>query len=434
MSLTLAPNMHQNYKYCYLNGRNEDGILDTSGTLDTIVEESDDQIDDEVAVDAALEDISVATASESDQVVSMGVDEASNAVTQFVGDNIDLNIVSIHGNTPLHSMGWIKVISPAPPLPDPRTTAAVQRVKLKALAKAKLLKQAEVNILPFMNMKQKGINSITFLPIDELSSSLIHSQPLFTLGDILWAAGWVIKAQDPDFPHTNWNGWMTSIHSDNVKQSTQIDFLPVIDGDPNDHNTIFTTLKECIRLSAVKVTIVTFDLLIWLKAVDIIKQANLPIIPRLGGFHLLKFYLGSIGNIMEDSGLLELIQLIYPGSTAASHILDGGCFDKAIRAHLLISAAMYQHIMKHAFTEEELVGMRTFMEMVADGKMGASHTDPVVVLFEQRFEETFKRLAKGGRTPALWVQYHHMINVIKLFIRTERLADHDGHLQSRPKA
>ena len=69
-----------------------------------------------------------------------------------------------------------------------------------------------------------------------------------------------------------------------------------------------------------------------------------------------------MGNIMEDSGLLELIQLMYPGSTTASHILDGGCFDKAIRAHLLIDAAIYQHIMKHAFTEEELVEIRTFME------------------------------------------------------------------------
>ena len=50
----------------------------------------------------------------------------------------------------------------------------------------------------------------------------------------------------------------------------------------------------------------------------------------------------------------------------------------------------------------------------------------VVEVFEQRFEETFQRLAEGGRTPALW--YHHMVVVIKVFIRTKRLADHNGHL------
>jgi len=34
--------------------------------------------------------------------------------------------------------------------------------------------------------------------------------------------------------------------------------------------------------------------------------------------------------------------------------------------------------------------MRTFMEKVTDGKVEARHTNPVVAVFEQRFEETFK--------------------------------------------
>ena len=92
----------------------------------------------------------------------------------------------------------------------------------------------------------------------------------------------------------------------------------------------------------------------------------------MGGFHLLKSYLGSLGNIMDDSGLLELIQLIYPGRTTANHIMNGGCFDKAIHAHLLIDAAISQHTMKHAFTAEELGEMRTFMEKVAD-ELGTQH-------------------------------------------------------------
>ena len=108
--------------------------------------------------------------------------------------------------------------------------------------------------------------------------------------------------------------------------------------------------------------------------------------------------------------------------------MNGGCFDKAIRAHLLIDAAISQHTMKHAFTAEELGEMRTFMEKVADEKTGAWHTAPIVEVFKQKIEEILKRLAEGGRTPALWVQYHYMVDVIKIFIRTERLADHNGHL------
>jgi len=107
---------------------------------------------------------------------------------------------------------------------------------------------------------------------------------------------------------------------------------------------------------------------------------------------------------MDDSGLLDVIKLIFPGSTIASHIMTGGCFYKVISAHFLIDAAICQYTMKHTFTVGELGKMRTFMEKVADEKAGFRHTAPIVAVFEWRIEETFKRLAEGGRTPALWVQ------------------------------
>ena len=135
-----------------------------------------------------------------------------------------------------------------------------------------------------------------------------------------------------------------------------------------------------------------------------------------------------MGNIMQDSGLLEVIQLIDPGSTTANHILDGRCFNKANRAHHLIDAIIYRHIIKLAYTVEELGDMWSFMEEVANEKMVGRHTDPVVAVIEQRFEETFKRLAEGGRTPALWMQYQHMVYMINIFIRIERIADPNGYL------
>lgn len=114
-------------------------------------------------------------------------------------------------------------------------------------------------------------------------------------------------------------------------------------------------------------------------------------------------YIGSLGNVMDGSGR---IQLIYPGSTTSDHILDGGCFDKAIRAHLLSDAALCQYVMKDTITEEELREIRTFVEEVACGKLGAKHTSPIVAVFELRFEETYKSISNGGSMPARWVQYH----------------------------
>ena len=61
---------------------------------------------------------------------------------------------------------------------------------------------------------------------------------------------------------------MKRIHADDAKQITQSDFLPVIEGDSKDLNTIFTTLKECIWFSFDRVDIATFDLPLWLNAVE----------------------------------------------------------------------------------------------------------------------------------------------------------------------
>lgn len=277
-----------NYKYCYLAKKTGVDLSDASlRALDTIFDEANDQNYDEVEFDEELEDVSAAETPDShlgatgsnNQSVFVDFEETQTSVTvtQFVGDNIDLNIVSIYGNTPFHSMGLIKVTSPAPPSVD---ITSIDRLMLKALDKAKTLKAAEVKILSFTPRKQKGIDTITFLPIADLHSSVIQSQPFLTPGDILWTAGWVIKSKDPEFQHSNWNGWMKRIHPIEAKEKTKIDFLPVIEGDPNDYSTIFTTLKECMKLSGQDVAIVTFDFPIWLKAVDIIKQANLPIIPR----------------------------------------------------------------------------------------------------------------------------------------------------------
>ena len=81
-------------------------------------------------------------------------------------------------------MGLIKVTSPAPPSADDQS---VNRVKSKALDKAKILKAAEVKILPFTVRNHTGINTITFLPIAQLSFSVTQDQPLLSPGDVLWA-------------------------------------------------------------------------------------------------------------------------------------------------------------------------------------------------------------------------------------------------------
>ena len=60
---------------------------------------------------------------------------------------------------------------------------------------------------------------------------------------------------------------------------------------------------ECLKQKQCH-CVVTFDQPLYWKAVNIVERSSLII--RLGGFHLLMSYLGSVGYIMVGSGLAEL--------------------------------------------------------------------------------------------------------------------------------
>ena len=96
-----------------------------------------------------------------------------------------------------------------------------------------------------------------------------------------------------------------------------IDFLP-INLNPGDMNAIFSTLTFCMSQSKKSPFVVTFDQPLWIKAVQIIVEKSLDIVARLGGFHLLTSFLGSVGMTMEGLGLQELLNTSY-GSITIIH-------------------------------------------------------------------------------------------------------------------
>jgi len=149
-----------NYKYCYL--RNKMKSLKESTLLSTIIEDEQENIDEEVnVIDELLTNEEIPIISE----VESNFDSSCeyNGI-QYVGDNIDLNIVSINGNTPFHAMGMIKV-SPEQPekLSMNQTTP---RVFLKPEEKAIILKAGDIPIQTCCNPKKTGLNKVKFMPID----------------------------------------------------------------------------------------------------------------------------------------------------------------------------------------------------------------------------------------------------------------------------
>ncbi len=103
--------------------------------------------------------------------------------------------------------------------------------------------------------------------------------------------------------------------------------------------------------------ILTFDQPLYWKAKKIIiscrERALSGMIVRLGGFHTLMSFVGSIGHLMDGSGLQDVIELIYAADTVP-YILNGKAISRAIRAHQIVDSALHACLMSDVFNSEAL--------------------------------------------------------------------------------
>ena len=84
-------------------------------------------------------------------------------------------------------------------------------------------------------------------------------------------------------------------------------------------------IEEQNRLVSDKTPCVTFDQPLWAKATAIVEEQNLNIVCRLGGFHLLFSFMGSIGTLMAGSGLADILEEIF-APNVIQHIISGKAY------------------------------------------------------------------------------------------------------------
>ena len=63
-------------------------------------------------------------------------------------------------------------------------------------------------------------------------------------------------------------------------------------------------------------------------------------------------------------------------------------------------------------------------------KLGSQHKNAFISGVREIITNTLKQFASTNRTAALWVQYHNQVQLVKDFIRAERLSNFDDHLSS----
>ncbi|XP_048000447.1 uncharacterized protein LOC125237427 isoform X2 [Leguminivora glycinivorella] len=244
-----------------------------------------------------------------------------------------------------------------------------------------------------------------------------------TRGDALWLFG----KSEPSIDMPGWEYFISKMPPVKEHQVSEVRALPVIESPPTK-DAIYTALKEAQKKSK-GTSLVTFDQPMYQTAQKIVTNPSnlmLDVVLKLGGFDLIKSFLGAIGFIMSGSGLKELWCNLY----AAEHIekmMTGHAFARAIRAHFLTRSALFNIITKDFdLTPDEKLEIEGILE-------GCYIPDDNQKSYEEPLALTLELLEKRGPTAQLWVQYFRMTTLAAQFIEAERSANWDLHLSSIKK-
>ena len=359
--------------------------------------------------------------------------EEESEFSQWSGDNADHNIKTLTGKGTFHGMGIVVASRKS------STSTTVKRLKHKEFSG---FSESNVQITPFFGSSVTGLSTLKLKEIKEvkeiLSAAVKAPAPEMTL-DLLWKTSWLFRKCN-----TNWSGFMQSAtkKKDEQFKKDSIEFLPIIDLDPNNESCIYSTLQfvigEAARLK-IPTPCITFDQPLYQKASGIIKIEDLNIVCRLGGFHTLMSFMGSIGNMMAGSGLQELFEEVYAENTVP-HLLSGKAYARALRCHLLAQSALVSQIIEFV-VEERNIDLKP-LEIIYNDANEVGLTDKEIVQLQSNYtlrklregiESYCKQKKESSRTAALWIQYIEYVDIIKEFICAERTSNWLLHLQAVAK-
>ena len=216
--------------------------------------------------------------------------------------------------------------------------------------------------------------------------------------------------------------------------------LPIVDMNPNNLACIFSTLsfieKQTQRLD-IETPCVTFDQPLWLKAVGIVQSNQMNVVCRLGGFHVIMSFLGSIDHIMAGSGLVESLQCCY-GPVSINHMMTGKAVARAIRAHFLAESSLFSLMMESLInlsseeTEESILlshkdieELKTVYNDFFTSSLTTNDLRFCHVIITNRV-----KMRRQCRTSRLWLQYMDYVSVLKDFNTAERTSDWNLHIVS----
>ena len=145
-----------------------------------------------------------------------------------------------------------------------------------------------------------------------------------------------------------------------LKLKSKVTFLPLTDKTPSDPSTTLTVMHEAERITVQagqEFTVCTLDQQLYKVALDFIWSDALwwnNIIPRLGDMHWLMNFVGGVGVLMKNSGLVPWLRFAF---ASVPKMMTGKKFPMTIRALSFAVMELLKGFIDDVYSYEDLENM-----------------------------------------------------------------------------
>ena len=149
----------------------------------------------------------------------------------------------------------------------------------------------------------------------------------------------------------------------------------------------------------------------------------------LGGFHQLMSFLGSIGSLMEGSGLRRALETVYVPLTVG-HMMTGKAYTRAVRGHRMSASAVLLLLLEE-FWDSLTTNEQAQLVKINDPPNPEEYkNDPIAVHLLRWFTTKKEEVSSKSRTAALWLNYVYYIEIVQQFITAERTSSFALHIST----
>ena len=156
---------------------------------------------------------------------------------------------------------------------------------------------------------------------------------------------------------------------------------------------------------------------------------KMEIFVRLGGFHQLMSFLGSIGSLMEGSGLRRALETVYVPLTVG-HMMTGKAYTRAVRGHMMSASAVLSLLLEEFWDSLTTDEQAQLVKIYDSPNPEEYKNDPIAVHLMRWFTTKNEEVCSKSRTAALWLNYVHYIEIVQQFITAERTSNFALHIST----